>query len=142
HARADHLPDAPRRRRALADPHLRRQRPPLRPRRAAAAPHPRRALEPHGRELMRDAALVGLAVIVIRIVWIFPFSYVPWFLWGLSERRDPAPPWQRPAVVSWMGLRGAVTLAAALAVPLTTDAGDPFPDRALIIYLAFAVIVA
>jgi CPA1 family monovalent cation:H+ antiporter len=83
-----------------------------------------------------------LAVIVIRIVWIFPLSYVPWFLWGLSERRDPAPPWQRPAVVSWMGLRGAVTLAAALALPLTTDAGDPFPDRALIIYLAFAVIVA
>ena len=93
-------------------------------------------------ELLRDAALVGLAVIVIRIVWIFPLSYVPWFLWGLSERRDPAPPWQRPAVVSWMGLRGAVTLAAALAVPLTTDAGDPFPDRPLIIYLAFAVIVA
>jgi len=93
-------------------------------------------------ELLRDGALVGLAVILIRIVWIFPFSYVPWFLWGLSERRDPAPPWQRPAVVSWMGLRGAVTLAAALAVPLTTDAGDPFPDRALIIFLAFAVIVA
>ena len=93
-------------------------------------------------ELLRDGALVGLAVILIRIVWIFPFSYVPWFLWGLSERRDPAPPWQRPAVVSWMGLRGAVTLAAALAIPLRTDAGDPFPDRSLIIYLAFAVIVA
>jgi CPA1 family monovalent cation:H+ antiporter len=93
-------------------------------------------------ELLRDGAMVGLTVIVIRIVWIFPLSYVPWLIWGRSERRDPAPPWQRPAVVSWMGLRGAVTLAAALAVPLTTDAGDPFPDRSLIIYLAFAVIVA
>jgi Na+/H+ antiporter len=92
-------------------------------------------------ELIGDAALIGLAVILIRIIWIFPFSYVPWVLWGRSERREPAPPWQRPAVVSWMGLRGAVTLAAALAIPLTTDAGDPFPDRALIIYLAFAVIV-
>jgi CPA1 family monovalent cation:H+ antiporter len=41
-----------------------------------------------------------------------------------------------------MGLRGAVTLAAALALPLTTDAGDAFPNRDLIIFLAFAVIVA
>src|SRR6266487_1475355 len=90
-------------------------------------------------ELVGDAAMIGLAVIVIRIVWIFPLSYVPWLLWGRSERREAAPPWQRPAVVSWMGLRGAVTLAAALALPLQTHAGDPFPSRALIIYLAFAV---
>jgi monovalent cation/hydrogen antiporter len=93
-------------------------------------------------ELVADAVLVGLAVIVIRIVWIFPLSYVPWMLWGRAERHEPAPPWQRPAVVSWMGLRGAVTLAAALAVPLTTHAGNPFPERPLIIYLAFAVIIA
>ena len=93
-------------------------------------------------ELVGDAALVGGAVILIRIVWIFPLSYVPWRLWGRSDRREAAPPWQRPAVVSWMGLRGAVTLAAALAVPLTTDSGDPFPDRPLIIYLAFAAIAA
>src|SRR5262249_33733588 len=64
-------------------------------------------------ELVADAVLVGLAVIVVRIIWIFPLSYVPWILWGRSERHEPAPPWQRPAVVSWMGLRGAVTLAAA-----------------------------
>jgi monovalent cation/hydrogen antiporter len=93
-------------------------------------------------ELVADAVLVGLAVVVIRIVWIFPLSYVPWVLWGRVERHEPAPPWQRPAVVSWMGMRGAVTLAAALAIPLSTDAGDPFPGRPLIIYLAFAVIIA
>src|SRR5256885_17083190 len=91
---------------------------------------------------MLDAVLIGLAVILIGIVWIFPLSSVPGLLWGRSERHDPAPPWQRPAVVSWMGLRGAGTPAAALAVPLTTNAGDPFPDRSLILYLAFAVIVA
>src|SRR4029079_3995334 len=67
-------------------------------------------------ELATYAVLVGLAVIVIRIIWIFPFSSLPWFLGGRLESADPAPPWQRPAVVSWMGLRGAVTLAAALAV--------------------------
>jgi monovalent cation/hydrogen antiporter len=92
-------------------------------------------------ELAGDVALVGLAVVVIRIVWLFPLTYVPWLLWGRSERHEPAPPWERPALVSWMGVRGAVTLAAALAVPLTTDAGDPFPNRTLIIFLAFAVIV-
>ncbi|HKA26918.1 MAG TPA: cation:proton antiporter, partial [Gaiellaceae bacterium] len=46
-------------------------------------------------ELVADAVLVGLAVIVVRIIWIFPLSYVPWILWGRSERHEPAPPWQR-----------------------------------------------
>jgi Na+/H+ antiporter len=93
-------------------------------------------------ELILDAVLVAGTVILARIVWIFPFTYEPWVWWGRARDHDPAPPWQRPAVVSWMGLRGAVTLAAALAIPLTTDAGDAFPNRPLIIYLAFSVIVA
>ena len=93
-------------------------------------------------ELLADAAMVAVTVILARIIWIFPFTYEPWVLWGRRPDRDPAPPWQRPAVVAWMGLRGAVTLAAALAMPLTTHAGDPFPNRPLIIYLAFSVIVA
>ncbi len=95
-----------------------------------------------GIELVRDALLVAAAVIVLRIVWIFPFTYGPWLWRRGSVDRDPAPPWQRPAVVSWMGMRGGVSLAAALALPLTTHAGGAFPDRPLIIYLAFAVIVA
>jgi Na+/H+ antiporter len=93
-------------------------------------------------ELLRDAVIVSATVILARIVWIFPLSYGPWVWWGRRPGRDPAPQWQRPAVVSWMGLRGAVTLAAALALPLTTDAGDRFPNRPLIIFLAFSVIVA
>ena len=43
--------------------------------------------------------------------------------------------------MSWSGLRGAVSLAAALAIPLTTDAGEPFPGRSLILFLTFAVIL-
>jgi monovalent cation/hydrogen antiporter len=93
-------------------------------------------------ELLADAAVVAGTVILLRIIWIFPFSYGPWLLWGHSPNREAAPPWQRPAVVAWMGLRGAVSLAAALALPLTTDAGAPFPNRSLIIFLTFAVIVA
>jgi monovalent cation/hydrogen antiporter len=93
-------------------------------------------------ELIWDAAVVAGTVIAVRIVWTFPFMYVPWLFWARVGEHDPAPPWQRPAVVAWMGLRGAVSLAAALALPLTTDAGAPFPNRPLIIYLAFAVILA
>jgi CPA1 family monovalent cation:H+ antiporter len=55
---------------------------------------------------------------------------------------DPAPSWQAKAVLSWSGMRGAVSLAAALALPLTTDAGRSFPDRDLIIFLTFGVIFA
>jgi CPA1 family monovalent cation:H+ antiporter len=93
-------------------------------------------------QLMWEAVLVSVTVIVVRIVWILPLTYVPWLFWGRSDRHDDAPPWQRPAVVAWMGMRGAVSLAAALAIPLTTDAGGAFPDRPLIIYLVFGVIVA
>src|SRR5436190_7817664 len=94
-------------------------------------------------ELLRDAVIVCATVILTRIVWVFPLSYGAWVWWARRRgRREEAPPWQGPAVLSWMGLRGAVTLAAALALPLTTDAGDAFPNRDLIIFLAFAVIVA
>jgi CPA1 family monovalent cation:H+ antiporter len=62
----------------------------------------------------------------------------------LSRRvreRDPQTPLSHSLVISWSGMRGAVSLAAALALPLTTDAGAPFPDRDLIIFLTFCVIL-
>jgi CPA1 family monovalent cation:H+ antiporter len=57
------------------------------------------------------------------------------------RERYPYPPWQEPAAVAWMGMRGAVSLAAALAIPLETNSGAPFPARAMIIFLAFSVIL-
>jgi monovalent cation/hydrogen antiporter len=92
--------------------------------------------------LIRDALIVSAAVIVTRLVWIYPAAYVPRFLSRRIRERDPYPPWQWPTLLGWTGLRGAVTLAAALALPLTTNAGAPFPHRALLIYLAFCVILA
>jgi monovalent cation/hydrogen antiporter len=82
------------------------------------------------------ALLVCGAVIVTRIVWVPIFTYLPRFLSRRIREHDPYPPWQWPAVISWSGMRGAVSLVAALALP--TD----FPDRQLIIFLTFAVIVA
>jgi CPA1 family monovalent cation:H+ antiporter len=91
--------------------------------------------------LIAEGALVTATVVAVRIAWIFPFTYAPSWALGAFGRREPRPPWQRPAILSWMGMRGAVSLAAALALPLHTDGGDPFPSRALIVYLAFCVIL-
>ena len=81
-------------------------------------------------------------VILARIAWVFPTTYLPRWVSPRLRARDPSPPWQYPALISWMGLRGAVSLAAALSVPTVTDSGAPFPGRELVIYLAFAVIIA
>ncbi len=91
--------------------------------------------------LLWQAAAVTAAVIVLRVVWVFPATYVPRALSTRIRARDPYPPWQYPALISWLGMRGAVSLAAALAVPLHTDAGGPFPGRDVILYLTFAVIL-
>jgi Na+/H+ antiporter len=92
-------------------------------------------------ELVLYAAAVSVAVIVTRLVWVPIFSYLPRFLFRRVRERDPYPPWQQPALVAWNGMRGAVSLAAALALPLSTDAGKPFPERELIVFLTFSVIL-
>src|SRR6185312_2348580 len=76
------------------------------------------------------------------LVWIYPATYLPRLLSRRIRERDPYPPWQYSVLMGWTGLRGAVTLAAALALPLTTGSGAPFPERNLLIYLAFCVILA
>ncbi len=95
-----------------------------------------------GWSLVGDAAVIVLAVVVVRVIWVFLATYVPrWIVPGLRER-DPSPPWEYPAFIAWTGMRGAVTIAAALLIPLETDAGVPFPGRDLIIFIAFAVVLA
>ena len=86
--------------------------------------------------------IVSATVILVRIAGTYLVAYVPRFVSKRIRERDPYPPWQHPAFISWAGMRGAVSLAAALALPLTTDAGEPFPSRDLILYLAFCVILA
>jgi len=75
-------------------------------------------------------------VILTRVVWVPIMAYVPRFLSKRIRERDPYPPWQYPVVISWAGIRGAVSLAAALALP------NDVPGRDLIIFLTFAVILA
>jgi CPA1 family monovalent cation:H+ antiporter len=87
------------------------------------------------------AAVISLAVILIRIIWVFPATYLPRLVSKKMRECDPYPSWQNVSVVAWTGIRGVVSLAAALALPLTTHAGTPFPGRDLITFLTFVVIL-
>jgi len=80
-------------------------------------------------------------VIVTRFIWMYPATYLPRWLSPALARRDPSPPWQWPFLLAFTGVRGIVSLAAALALPLTTSGGAPFPNRDLILVLAFVVVL-
>src|SRR5215204_1683668 len=93
-------------------------------------------------QLLLYAALVCGAVIGLRLLWfLFAPSSFP-VLDKLLRTRYLRAPWQERAVMGWSGMRGAVSLAAALAIPLQTQAGAEFPYRDLIIFLTYAVIFA
>ena len=87
------------------------------------------------------ALAICATVILLRLAWVFPATYLPRMLSASLRRRDPAPPPSVALVLGWGGMRGAVTLAAALALPLQTAAGDPLPGRGLVVFLAFTVIL-
>jgi monovalent cation/hydrogen antiporter len=88
-------------------------------------------------ELAGAAAAICTAVVLTRFLFVVPFMYLP----KRVTRRKSPPRFDWAVVLSWSGMRGAVSLAAALAIPLETDTGAPFPDRGLIIFLAFSVVV-
>jgi Na+/H+ antiporter len=100
------------------------------------------ALSGHSAQsLIGYGALVVAAVILARFAWVFFIGYLPHLLSRRARERDPVPAWRAKIVLAWSGMRGAVSLAAALALPLTTDAGAPFADRELIVFLTFTVIL-
>jgi CPA1 family monovalent cation:H+ antiporter len=88
------------------------------------------------------AAVISVVAIAVRMLWVFPATYVPRMLFRKLRERDPAPPWGHVFVIAWTGMRGVVSLAAALALPLTLeDQTTPFPRRDLIIFITFGVIL-
>ncbi len=88
-----------------------------------------------------EALLISLAVILVRLVWVFPAAYLPRWLFPRLRARDPYPGWRNGLVVAWTGLRGGISLAAALALPLSIQAGQLFPERDLLIAFTFGVIL-
>ncbi len=94
-------------------------------------------------ELFGYSALIAGVVIVARIAWVFPFTYLPrWLDRQFLGHGDPYPPWRHVAVVAWTGMRGVVSLAAAMAIPHATRSGEPFPGRDVITFVTFWVIFA
>jgi monovalent cation/hydrogen antiporter len=96
--------------------------------------------EPAG-QVIGYAAIVCAAVIVLRNVWQFTMTAVIRTLDRRPSQRARRSTWRVRIVGGWSGMRGAVSLAAALALPLTTDAGAPFPDRDLIQFITFSLIL-
>ncbi|PYM15578.1 MAG: Na+/H+ antiporter [Verrucomicrobia bacterium] len=94
------------------------------------------------RQLVWYALVISLAVILIRILWVFPATYLPRLLFKTIREKDPYPSWRHVTLVAWTGMRGVVSLAAALALPRWIQNGSPFPGRDLILFLTFIVILA
>jgi Na+/H+ antiporter len=90
-------------------------------------------------DILIATALVTAMVIVARFAWVYPATYLPRLIKRLRER-DPSPPWQWVFVISFTGVRGAVSLAAALALPYALPTGEGFPYRDLILFVSFGVI--
>jgi len=88
------------------------------------------------RDYIADAAVVTAAVVLARIVWVPVFTYLPRRLSRRIREADPYPPWQYPAVLSLSGIRGGISLVAALALPTN------FPARDLVVFCTFCVVVA
>jgi CPA1 family monovalent cation:H+ antiporter len=92
-------------------------------------------------ELLGNAALLGGVVIVTRIIWVFPGAILPRKLIPSIRAHDPMPPIRNIAVVAWCGMRGVVSLAAALAIPHVLSNGKPFPERDLVLFFTFCIIL-
>jgi Na+/H+ antiporter len=91
--------------------------------------------------LLLYGAIVSLVVIVVRFIWVVPAALLPRWLSASIRKKEPFDP-RNMVIFGWAGMRGVVSMAAALALPLTMADGSPFPHRSLVIYLTFCVIVS
>jgi CPA1 family monovalent cation:H+ antiporter len=93
------------------------------------------------RELVIATVLTTLIAIAARFIWVFPATYIPRWASASLAKRDPPPPWRGPFMIAFTGVRGVVSLAAALAIPFALNNGQPFPHRGLILFVTFGVII-
>jgi CPA1 family monovalent cation:H+ antiporter len=105
----------------------------------------RTVLDRAGTVVLQDSMfavfLTVVVVIAARFIWIYPAAYIPRWLGPSLAQRDPTPPWNWLFSLGFVGVRGVVSLAAALAVPMKTEFGTLFPYRDLILFITFGVIV-
>lgn len=89
--------------------------------------------------LLPAALAVSLVLIAVRLLWVYPSAVIPRWI-PLVRKNDPMPPYSYLTVIGWSGMRGIVSLAAALAIPYTAASGAPFPGRDAIVFITFVVI--
>lgn len=89
---------------------------------------------------IRYGLIISAITIALRFLWIYPAAFIPRWL-SAKVRKDPSPGWKGPLVIGWAGMRGVVSLATALSIPLLMDDKiTAFPHRNLIIFITFVVI--
>jgi CPA1 family monovalent cation:H+ antiporter len=93
-----------------------------------------------GWSLAADSLAIGLVAITVRFVWVYVVEFIPTLLGKVTGLKAEPPLPGEAFIVSWCGMRGIVSLAAALALPVQIDDGNLFPHRDLIIFLTFVVI--
>lgn len=90
-------------------------------------------------EGIKYGLIISAIVIVVRLLWIYPVAHVPRWL-SKKVRKDPSPGWKNPLIIGWAGMRGVVSLATALSIPVMMNEQEQFPMRNLIILITFVVI--
>ena len=99
-----------------------------------------RRLDGADRNFVGGALVVVAVVVGVRMLWVYPGAYLPYWLRRPRDGDAQRPTWRVPMVISWAGTRGVVPLAAALSIPLTVS-GQPFPHRDLILVLTTSCIL-
>src|SRR4051794_29312013 len=92
-------------------------------------------------DILLSTGLVVAMLIIARFAWVYPATYLPRILSRTLRERDPSPPWRNVFIIAFTGVRGAVSLAIALALPFTLPSGEAFPYRDQTLFVAFGVIL-
>lgn len=85
--------------------------------------------------------MISGVIICARLIWVYPMAYIPRLFFPIIAKKDPMPSWKILFVIGWTGMRGIVSLAAALSIPFFIYTGTPFPHRDLIIFITYCVII-
>jgi len=93
------------------------------------------------KEVIQYALLISIIVIVLRLLLVYVATFIPRFLSKKIRDREKSPGLKLPFAIGWAGMRGVVSLASALAIPLTLANGEAFPHRNLILFITFVVIL-
>ena len=92
-------------------------------------------------EGIKYGIIISIITILIRFVWVYPAAFLPRFFFKKIREKEPNPGWKGPFIIGMAGMRGVVSLASALAIPLTLSNGQDFPQRNIILLITFVVIL-